>query len=155
MKAPCEIMWTYETAVIRRAFLERDPGSHGTRRVGVQKCRVVMTRNYAQLEPGVIRRTFPTDLGLLADDHALQDSRTDMLSQLFCERGHSIALEGVAPENRVEGCQGMANLVDALGWGDEELSGGRGCCWGEGRRLEKVSDLSTSRHEPEFDMMRC
>lgn len=147
-------MWTYETPVIRRAFLESDPGSHSTRRVGVEKRRVVMTRNCPQLCPALARHTFPTDFWLLADDHALQDSRADMLPQLFGERGHPIVLEGVASKDRVEGCQRMPDLVDALGWGDEELCRGSGCCWGEGRRLEKVSDLSTNRHESEFDMMR-
>lgn len=51
-----------QTPILPRRVLQRDPKPHRTRRVRVQKAAILMRRHGA------------ADLGLFADDHALQDT---------------------------------------------------------------------------------
>lgn len=78
-------------------------------------------------------RARATNLRLFADDHALQDAGVaegERLGDGAVARG-----EGCRMEWRGEHVQAVANLVDALGLGLEELAGGR-----EGVFLEEEAD---------------
>lgn len=78
-------------------------------------------------------RARTTNLRLFADDHALQDAGVaegERVGDGAVARG-----EGCGTEWRGEHVQAVANLVDALGLGFEELAGGR-----KGVFLEEEAD---------------
>lgn len=87
-----------QTAIILGRVLERIPVAHSTRRVSVQKCTVL------------VRRHSPTNLGLFANHHGLQDTWVAEGQRLG--NGSIAGRERDGAEARRELVQVVANFVD-------------------------------------------
>lgn len=112
-----------QAAVPRRGILERDPKPHRARRIGVQEGAVLMRGHAA------------ADLGLLADDHALEHARVAEPERARdgCVRGG----QRHRAEGRGESVQVVADFVDGQVCGLREGAGRRG----EGAFFEEKSDF--------------
>ena len=123
-----------QTPILPRRVLERDPKPHRARRIRVQERAVL------------VRRHPPSDLGLLANDHALQDAgvpEPDRPRDLRVQGS-----EGGGAEGRGEFVQVVADFVDGEVFGFGELrgtvAGGGG---GEGVLFEEEADLVAAGEE--------
>ena len=114
---------TDQTSVLRRTFLQCDPGSHRARRIGIQERRIIMTWDYESVryEGGLKRRglTYTAYSGLFANDHTLQYPRTLEIAQLLGSLCYPPIVQRVLPENGIERGQGVTYFIDRLGRGDE------------------------------------
>ena len=105
---------TYETTIGGCTFLESDPRSYSTRRVGVQECRIVVTGNCrsASESENVGRLTGTADLGLFTNDHTLQNPGVFVGSKLFRDFPDLAIVKSMLLEYRVKNSESVTNLVD-------------------------------------------